>query len=86
MLTANERLKATERATAIGLLSAGVSLLGTVLTLEGIELVRYLALGGGAIIVVAAGLHRRMLAFLNRVSGPGFIGFLSIFIPVAGLA
>jgi hypothetical protein len=85
MQTADTRLKAAEHAAAVGLITAGMALLGSVLTAEGAELIRWTALGIAALVIVATGLHRRLLAFLNRTSGPGLMSFLSVFMPLAGV-
>jgi hypothetical protein len=85
MQTADKRVKAAERAAAVGLITGGLALLGSVLTAEGAELIRWIVLGAGALVIVTFGLHRRALAALNKASGPGLMGFLSIFMPLAGV-
>ncbi len=80
-----QKMKLSERATAVALLSVGASSLVSVLTTEGFVSVILILLGIASIGAVVAGLHKRLLASLGRTAGEGLIGFLAVFLPLIGI-
>lgn len=78
-------LRAGERGALAAILTLSLAAAASAITRQGIEILVWVLIAIVLAVIAVAGLHRRLLAFVDRKGGSTLNGFLAIFLPLGAI-
>ena len=78
-------LRAGERAALAAILTLSLAAVSSAFTREGLGVIIWALLAIGLAASTVGGLHKRLMAFIERIGGRTLVGFLAIFLPVGAI-